>query len=106
MTNLAARLEDGQPRRRRIVGPLLGLDVLHAGVLDADLLRQERDFVLEALNLGPEAEVEALGRPDEGCGQGEIGKGNGVHSCRADAAGTASIREETRPSKNGGPLHR
>ena len=79
----APQLEDRQPRRRRIVGPLLGFDLLHAGVLDADLLTQERDFVPEPLDLGPEPEarVEALGGPTEGGGQGEIGKGDGVHCC-------------------------
>jgi len=74
------------------VGPLLGFDVLHAGVLDADLLPQKRDFVPEALKLGPEAKagVEALSGPAEGGSQGEIGEGDGVHSRRADATRPAS----------------
>jgi len=74
------------------VGPLLGFDVLHAGILDADLFTQKLDLLPEALEFRPEAEagIEALSGPAEGGGQGEVGEGDGVHSRRADATWPAS----------------
>ncbi|PYT17063.1 MAG: hypothetical protein DMF51_03270 [Acidobacteria bacterium] len=76
--------------------PLLGLDLLHPGILDAGLLAQQLDLLPEALELRPEAEagVEALGGPAEGGGQGEFCEGDGVHSRRADVTGTASKRRK------------
>ncbi len=74
------------------MGPLLGFDVFHAGVLDADLLPEKRHFALEALDLGPEvkAGVEALSGPAKSGGQGDVGEGDGVHSRRTNATGPAS----------------
>jgi len=37
------------------VRPLLGFEVLHAGVLDADLLAQQMDLLLQSVGLGPSA---------------------------------------------------
>jgi hypothetical protein len=67
----------------------VGHDVLHAGILDADLFAQKRDLLPMPFELRPEAEagIEALGGPAEGHGQGEIGEGDGVHCRRADATG-------------------
>jgi len=56
-------------------------------VLDADFFAQQLDLLLEPLDLGPETEagIEALSGPAKGGDQGEIGKGDGVHGCRANA---------------------
>ena len=78
------------------MGPLRGLDLLHAGILDAGLFAQQLNLLLEPLDFGPEAEarIEALAGPAQGGGQGEIGEGDGVHDCRSDAARPASGKRE------------
>jgi hypothetical protein len=54
------------------VGPLLGLDMLNAGVLYADLFTQQLDLLLRTVYLGPSAEpsVHAVGGTPPGCGVG------------------------------------
>jgi hypothetical protein len=41
----SAKLENGQSRRWRIVGPSVRLDLLHTGILDAHLLALELDLL-------------------------------------------------------------
>jgi len=83
------KFEDGQARRGWIIGPSVGLDLLHAGVLDTDLFAQKGDLPVEPFELCLDAEpwIEAVSGPGEGPGQGEIGEGDGVHRRRADASG-------------------
>jgi len=40
------KLENLQPRRRRIVGASVGFDLLHSGILDTDLLAEQLDFLM------------------------------------------------------------
>jgi hypothetical protein len=81
------KLEDGQARRGWIIGPSVGLDLLHAGVLDADLFVQEGDLTLEPFDFRLVAKpgIEAVSGPAEGLGKSEIGEGNGVDSGRPNA---------------------
>jgi len=47
-----SEFQDRQPGRGWIIGSAMGPDLLHAEVLDADLLAQDRDFPLEPLDFG------------------------------------------------------
>jgi hypothetical protein len=47
-----AELEDGQSRRRRVVGSSVRLDLLHASILDADLLAQQLDLLSKPVLFG------------------------------------------------------
>ncbi len=88
------------------MGPSLGLDLLHASILDADLFAQQLNFTLEPLEFRPEAEagIEALSGPAEGGGQGEFCERDGLHGRRADATGPASgKRKRTCDTGHGQP---
>src|SRR4029434_674913 len=73
-----AEFENGESFSRLVVRPVVSGDARHAGVLDADLLGEQGDFLAQALDLGLEADPSAAvfrgpaARGDEGePGQGE-----------------------------------
>lgn len=72
------QFQDGEALGRGIVGPFLGFEVLHAGVLDADRLAQEPNLLLQAVQFRPSAErgVQAAGDPAPGGSQGSPGERN------------------------------
>jgi len=69
------------------MGSFLSLDVLHAGVLDADLLAQELNLLLQPVGFGltPEPRVHAVRGPASGHGQGGAGEGDDLDDRRTDA---------------------
>jgi hypothetical protein len=87
-----AKLKDCQSRSWRVVGSSMGLKLLHPGILDADLLAKEMDFLLQPVPFGPPSEltVQTLRGPTLGQRQGGSGERDDLDYCRADATGPAS----------------
>jgi hypothetical protein len=87
-----AEFDDRQPGRGWIIGASVGLDLFHAGVLDANLLAQERDLTSKPFEFGLKAEsgIKAVSGPAERLGESEIGQGDGMHRRGANVAGPAS----------------
>jgi len=56
-TPSGAKFEGRQSLRGRIMGSSVGLELLHAGILDADLFSQELDLLLQPITLGPPSEL-------------------------------------------------
>src|SRR5436309_1015397 len=71
---------------------LLVLDLLHSGGLDADLLAQQLDLLLQAIPLGlpSELRVQALRSPALRQCEGGPGKGDDLDYRRADTTGPGS----------------
>lgn len=69
---------------------------LHAGVLDANLLAEQLNLLLKAVDFGPSAQrrVQAVGGPPPGGGHGGPGKGDGLNDRRSDAARPAARQRE------------
>jgi len=67
----------------------VGLELLHAGILDADLLTEQPDFLVQAVPLSspPELAVHALRSPTLGQRQGGSGEGDDPDYRRVHAAG-------------------
>lgn len=82
-----AKFENGKSRCRRVVGSSVRLDLLHACVLEADLLAQELDLLPKPILLGLLSEfgIHALRSPTSSQRQGGSGEGDYVDDRRADA---------------------
>ena len=78
------------------MGSSVGFELLHAGILDANLFSQELDLLLKPIIfcLSSELTVHALRRPTLGQRQGGSGQGNDLDDRRADATGPASGERE------------
>jgi hypothetical protein len=87
-----AKLEDCELRGRRIMGPSVGLELLHAAIPGTDLFSQKLDLLLRALPFGISSElrIQALRSPALSQRQGGSGKGDDLDYGRADATGPAS----------------
>ena len=84
-------LQDGESLGGRIVRPSLGFEAPHAGILDADLLTQEKNFLLQAVGLGSPTErsVQALAGPAPGRREGGLGERDDLDHGRSDSTGPA-----------------
>ena len=84
-------LEDGHSFGGRVVWTSPWIDPGNSGVLDADLLADEGDFLPEPIVLGgqPDPSVDAVGRPAAGCYDSVVGQGNDVDDGGSDAVGPA-----------------
>ena len=86
------KLQDRQALNGWIMGTPVGLELLHAGILDANFFSNQLDFLLKAVPLSSPAEltVHALRRPTLGQRQGGLGERDDLNDRRADATGPAS----------------
>ena len=86
------KFENRLALRRGIMGASVRLELLHAGILYADLLAKELDFLLQAIPFSPlsELRVHALRSPVLGQRQGGPGKGDDLDDSRADTTEPAS----------------
>jgi hypothetical protein len=86
------KFENGQSGSRGVMGSPVRLNLLHSGVLDANLFAQELDFLAKPVLFSPSSKlrVHALRRPALGQCQGSSRKGDDLDDRRPDAAGPAS----------------
>jgi len=86
-----SKFQNRQSLGGRIMGASVRLELLHAGILDADLFAKEMDFLLEpvAFGLPSELGVHALRSPALRQRQGGSGERNDLDYRRADTTGPA-----------------
>ncbi len=84
-----SELEDCQPVDGRVVGPALGWDTLHSGILDPQFFSENGDLAPESVVLGlePDPSVEVVFGLTSGDGEDYVGQRDGVDCSGADAAG-------------------
>lgn len=87
------------------MGSALGRDPLNSCVLEAKLLAQENDLLLESFVLLRQADpsVEAVGGDGACGGQGEVSQRDGLHDRGAESAGPAFWQRELRDFHDGPP---
>ena len=99
---MAGRLEfqDGHAVAGRVMRAAGGGDLLHAGVLDADLFAEQLDLLLEPILFGrqPHAGVDAVGCPAAGAGRGELRQRDDV-----EHGGAKRIAPAARQRNRSGP---
>jgi len=87
-----AKLQDRKPFDRRVMGPALCGQPLHAGVLDAELLEEHDDLAVQPIvgRLQAGADVEVILDASLSRGEGDVRHRDGVDDGGADEAGPVS----------------
>ena len=87
-----SEFENRKPRGRRLIGPPVGLDISHPGVLDSDLSGQELNLLTQPVLfcLLSELRVHAFRSPALRQCQRSPGKGDNLYNRRPDSARPAS----------------